>query len=336
MRPNPIKERTLYRGLIRSAWEIAWHRREFWPLGLLASLLMMNGGAFEFIASATNQIESGAPFGLYLTYAQAAIDAVANGNSIARVSVFFSLLLIICAVALLAILAVAASGGLMLSVARRVTRRKTALGDAFNAGMTKLGPLLLTQIVGRTVIFVLFALAALGVYSWGTSREAIVIPGILFVLFAVGALLVTFLMMMTNAAVMVDKTGWIHAVHNALTFFRRHWLISLEMIGLTFLAAAASVAFIGVISVVLLIPFTLILLAVSALNSAIALSAVAFIYQILILALVLVVGAYLAVFEHGIWTLLYVELRENGAVAKLERLWQAAKNHRLNARLSRR
>ena len=62
MRASTIKEGTLYRDIVRGAFEIAWRRRELLPLGFLASLLMMNGGAFEFIIRAIYKISSGDPY----------------------------------------------------------------------------------------------------------------------------------------------------------------------------------------------------------------------------------------------------------------------------------
>ena len=81
-----------------------------------------------------------------------------------QISVFFSAILFLAIFALIALCAVAASGALLGVVARRALKKKQSVRVAFSAGAAHVGPLLLTQLVGRAVIFIAFVLAALGVY----------------------------------------------------------------------------------------------------------------------------------------------------------------------------
>jgi hypothetical protein len=234
--------------------------------------------------------------------------------------------------ALVAIVAVAASGGLLAAAARRALKKKMTLRGAFGAGMEKLGPLLLTQIIGRAAIFAAFALAALGVYTRAGSAAATIVAIVLFVIFAAAALLVSFLMVMTNAGIMVGGERWMNAARDAFKFLHRHWLISVEMIGLLFLIALGAAIAIVAAVLVLLVPFTLILLAVSALHAPGGAAVLSFAYELIVLAVVMAGGAALAVFEHAAWSLLYVRLSEKGATPKLERLWQMIKNAKSHVR----
>jgi len=336
MRASTIKEGTLYRDIVRGAFEIAWRRRELLPLGFLASLLMMNGGAFEFIIRAIYKISSGDPYAGGAANALAVFNALMAGDAAGRMSVFFSLLVFLAVFALVVLVAASASGALLQTIARRAKTKTRSMGRAFASGAAHVGQLVLTQLVGRTVIFAAFVLAALGVYSSIDGRFGIAVGVILFVIFALVALIISFLMMMTNAGIMIGNERWVNAAHDAFRFLKRHWLVSLEMIGLVFLATIASTALILAALAVVIAPFTLILLALSALHATAIIAVTTFIFGALGLFIVLIGGSMLAVFEHAAWALLYTRLVDRSAISKLERLWEKLKNMRKHARPRRR
>lgn len=323
MRSSQLKEKTLYREIIRGAFEIAWHRRELWLLGLAASFLMMNGGAFEFIVRAVFKISSGVPYAGAIAYGRAALAILPDADMVTQMSLFMTTILFFAIFLLVAVLAVSASGGLLAAAARLAARRKTDLRAIFANGLEKTGPLLLTQAVGRTIIFVTFTLAALGVYVSGTTTGGLLASIALFVVFAVVAMIVSFLMMMTNAGIMIGGETWIRAAEDACRFFKKHWLISLEMIGLIFTIAFAVALAILVGMLIFIIPFTMVLLALSALHVPGAMTFMSYLLQFILFAAVITGGSMLAVFGHSAWALLYVRLSDQGAVAKLERLWQS-------------
>jgi hypothetical protein len=326
MRAAVLKEKTLYRDIVRGAWDIAWHRREFWVLGLLASLLAMNGGAFEFVIRAVYKISSGYPYADVAAVAQALTTAFSANDPTTQISVFFSIVAMLAVFALIALAAIAASGALLQVVARRALRKKQSVRLAWLAGANKVGPLIVTQLIGRIVIFTAFILAALGVYSSIDGSFGYVIGVILFVVFSLVALFVSFLMMMTNAGIMIGGERWVNACHDAFKFLKRHWVISVEMIGLVFLAALAAGVLVLAALAILVAPCLLIVLALSALHLPIVVDIVASLFVLIGIIIVLVIGSMLAVFENAAWALLYTRLANRSAVAKLERLWQTVRN----------
>lgn len=334
MRPTQLKEKTLYRGLVRGAWEITWHKRELWPLGLLAALLMMNGGAFEFITRACLKIASGEPYSGAVYYGQAMMSVITNGDAVSQASLFFTLVLAVALFAAIALLAVAGGGALLKAAAGLAFKKKISARAALAAGMEKLGPLLLTQVVGRLTIFAGFVLAALGAYTIAGSFWGDLVAIGLFVVFSLVALVVSFLMMMTDAGLMIGNERWIEAAHNACRFLRRHWLLSLEMIGFIFLLAVAVAVLTVVGIIILIVPFLLIFLAISSLGALTAAASVAFVYELVVLLGIALIGAMLAVFERAAWGLLYIRLADRGALPKLERLWHLART-KLHARFNR-
>jgi hypothetical protein len=327
-----LKEKYLYRDIVRGAFEVAWQRREFWVLGLLASLLMMNGGAFEFITRAIYKISSGQPYSGFTTGAQAVLNALFTNDVATQMNIFFSIVLFLAFYALVAIAAVAASGGLLQAVAKRALKKKQTVGAAFAVGAAKVGPLLLTQVIGRLVIFVAFVMAALGVYASIDGTSGYLIGVVLFVIFSLVALVVSFLMMMTNAGIMIENDRWMNACHNAFIFLKRHWLVSFEMIGIVFLSALAAGAAMLIAIAVIAAPCILMVLALSALNLPIVTDIVVAIFGLIGVAAAIALGSMLAVFEHAAWALLYTRLADRNAIAKLERIWSMVRNIKSHVR----
>ncbi len=327
-----LKEKYLYRDIVRGAFEIAWQRREFWVLGLLASLLMMNGGAFEFITRAIYKISSGNPYSGFTAGTQAVLNALVTNDAATQMNLFFSIVLFLAVYALVAIAAVAASGALLQTVAKRALKKKQTVGAAFAAGSAKIGPLLLTQVIGRIVIFTAFVMAALGVYASIDGSFGYLIGVALFVVFSLVALVVSFLMMMTNAGIMIENDRWMNALHNAFKFLKRHWLVSLEMIGIVFLSALAAGTAIMVAIAIIAAPCILMVLALSALNLPILTNIVVAIFGLAGIVAALALGSMLAVFEHAAWALLYTRLADRNAIAKLERIWSMMRNIKSHVR----
>ena len=332
MAKSQIKEQALYRDILRGAFEITWHRRELLGLGILASFLMMNGGAFEFIVRAIYKISAGNPYSGAPQFIKAIVDGIGSAETTTQISVFLTAILLAGVFALIAIVGVAASGGLFTASSRYALKKKVTTREAFASGMNKLGPLLLTQIFGRITIFAAFSLAAIGVYTQTGNPTASYVSIALFVAFAVTALFVSFVMAMTNAGIIIDKKRWVNAAHDALSFLHRHWLVSIEMIFMIFVIALITAIAIGVAITIALIPFTLILLAISALHFTGGISALMFIFELVVLAIIFAGSAALAVFGHTAWSILYIRLSNTGAVPKLERLWQMLKKARPHVR----
>jgi len=323
MRASALKERNLYRDIFRGAWEITWRRRELWALGFLASLLMMNGGACEFIIRAVYKISSGDPYVGGAALAQSFMGALFTSDPATQLSVFLSLIIFLAVFALVALIAVSAGGALLSAAAGRTMKKRSSVRNAFGAGAGRVGSLLVTQLVGRTVIFVAFVLAALGVYSSIDGAFGYATAIILFDIFSLVALAVSFLMMMTNAGIMIGGKRWVNAAHDSFGFFKRHWLISIEMIGFIFLLDLFVGALILAALAIVIAPFTLILIALAAVHVPVAITIISVIFGLLGILIVLVGGSMLAVFENAAWALLYTRLAERGAVSKLERLWRS-------------
>jgi len=317
------RERTLYRELIRAAWELTWHRKEFWVLGFFAAFLG-NGGAVDAILRAAGKISSAIPFLEGYAYTRSVYVVLLYGTFAERATIILTLLIVITVGALVVIAAISSMGGIIHAAARRVGRQKVAPRAALIEGTMRFWPLLLIQFLGRTLTFALLSLTVAGYFlsSFIVPRAGILYL-ILFIVFALAALFVSFMMAVSSAAIVVEDASWAEAVRRAWRLLTGHWLVSLEMIFVLF-AIDITVAF-GVVAaaLILTIPFILLFLAASILGSAIGFIVVATLASLTGLALIVIAGSALATFQHTAWTLLYLRIRERTVVGKLERLFRS-------------
>jgi hypothetical protein len=323
MRKIQPKEKSLYRELVAAAWSITKERRHLWFLGLGAAILMMNGGAADYLFRTFVKVSSGDPYSGLIAAGRAVVSAVGTGDNETRIGIFAALLLGAAIFTLVGAMAVASSGGLLSAVGAYLGNKKMSAREAFSRGMEKLGPLVVTQIVGRTILFFIFTFSVLGVYIYQENALNLAVSIGLLLVFAVAAIIIPFLMVMTNAGIMLKRLGWMEAVGQALVFFRRHWLVSLEMIVIVFAVSVLAALAVILIGVVLIIPFTILFFAFSTLGatSVAGVAIMTMVFQPLMILLIILAGAILAVFEHAAWVGLYLRFSDRGALAKLERIW---------------
>jgi hypothetical protein len=152
-----------------------------------------------------------------------------------------------------------------------------------------------------------------------------------FTVFALAALCISFVTGVAGVGVAVRGHGVLEAIGEAFTLFRRHWLVSVEMIvvllavniGLVIIMLAALVA--------LTIPFFLLLMAAGVIGSSLMASVIAVIGVIALIAVIAVFGSFLAFFQQAAWTLLYLRLGERTVVAKIHRIFRSYRPLRARA-----
>jgi hypothetical protein len=325
--PLQSKERTLYRDIIHGAWEVTWHRRQLWVLGLFAALL--GGGALDTITHGANAIASGEPFVETFIFMQNSRLALTAGGTNEKLTVVLAALLFAALAVLMLMLAISGAAGLTAATARIVRGKTVSLREAFVAGIRNFWPVLWLQVIGRAVLTTLLLLTAgfsyLAAYSNGTGTLTYLL---LFVLFACTALGVSFITSIATAAIVIKEHDLLSAFAAAWRLLIRHWLISIEMVIVLFTAALAASIGLALGAAVLSIPFFLLILAAAVLKSAVMLTLVAVVGGIVLVALVAIGGSVFTTFTYAAWTLLYLRIAERSAVAKITRVGRALKLHR--------
>ena len=315
------KEKTLYRGIMRGAWEISWHHKRLWVLGFFAALLG-NGGAVDFIIKNAGRFDTRVPQ-LTEVSASAVLSRImhASGTPVQNVTAVIAALFFAALAIVGIVLAVSAVGGILIATNRIVLKKKMTIRDAFRAGAVRFWPMLGVQLLGWIATGLLLAMTAGAVLSAGRTPGALATYLVSFVLFCALALVVSVLTAIASAAVATKDVSVREAFAEAWLLLGRHWLVCVEMIALLFAVNIVVTVGAFILLAVLAIPFFLLSAATAIIGSATLLAAVSLLSAVALILVLALAGSALAVFMNAAWALLYLRLPERGALSKLARIF---------------
>ncbi|MBI5230439.1 MAG: hypothetical protein HY981_04025 [Candidatus Magasanikbacteria bacterium] len=319
----------LYREVVKEAFEITRHKKYLWLFGLLAAFLG-NGGAFELFIKVFSQIVNRG-----VTFTESVRMALTGWRTLPwatdTVSLAVVLAAILIAIGVLFLLAIILShGALLLSCAHIHKGKDAKQTKMWLAAWRSFWPL-----AGVVILFKLLIVSAVGFAAWPlhlilTGRAGAWLT-VLFPVIFLGVvcfiLVCSFLSFYAASFILIEKNELVDAIVESWELFLDHWLVSIEMAGVTFvasvaagLAALAGVAFLA-------IPFSLI-------------AAFSFIYAVPIIGIVSIfvssffalmfvfyIGSLLATFQTAAWVILFSRMREGRAGSKLLRLFKVIKPH---------
>jgi len=228
-----------------------------------------------------------------------------------------------CAVLILAFclflvwLSVISQIGLINNISLINKNKKPTLNDGIRAGMKSFWPILLINIILKSIIYIIFLILGwitILFISGNTFGTYAYFPA--FVIFAVLIFTISFLTRYQIFYVLTKKESMIEALGSAWKLFTKNWLISMETAFINFLLYLLT-ALITLVSVSLLM-FVIFFTAYYQLQ--IILSSIALIIvTILVLALALILNAVLNVTQWSLWILLFYRLDGHGATSKIIR-----------------
>ena len=310
-----MQEGTLYRHILRHAWEITLRNKILWVLGFLAvfwgevgAYHSLNSALGDFSASLPERISGSLPtFSWFHSFTKGGV-AVGVGAIV---------VLLLCFIALL-VLALAARGGLIFEIASRHKGKKISISDGLRRGFRAFWPLLLVGLLTKLDILLTFLMIT-PLTEGSAPPFALGLFIVAFTLVTLISLTVSFLGIYASCLIVLEGYGVVEAIRESLRLFARHWLVSLEMAlllyGLGFLVGISVLLLMAVLAV----PFILLMTIVTLLHLK-GLVLLVLIPAILIyMALLIVLGAGFVTFQYTAWTLLFLRL-EDQPVAKIVRL----------------
>ncbi|MBI4281099.1 hypothetical protein HY628_02800, partial [Candidatus Uhrbacteria bacterium] len=143
-----------------------------------------------------------------------------------------------------------------------------------------------------------------------------------FLIFFPLVLITSFITIYAAAAMVIDRLSFSKSVRKAWSLFHQNWLISLETALILFGVTVLVNLLLALCILLFTIPALLMLGAALVVGSSALVSLVITFFMIGIVILVIFFGAGLTTFSLASWTLLYLRLSRQGAVAKLLRLFQ--------------
>lgn len=321
-----------YRALLKQAWKIAWNHKYLWFFGLFASLTIA-GGSTEYQVLHQN-LQSNLIDGTYnyLGGLLALSDLLRNlwlglitlfqQNVLVVINTFSLLLITITFLFVFIWLAVCSQAALVGDVKKLLSNgKKKADGPTIREGLTNgsrhFWPLLGLNILVKILIHLSFFIISLPLLFMVIRDVVVLVPvyTLLFIIFLPIAVSISLLFKYSIAAAVLDKKSFVAAIEQGYRLFKKNWLVSLEMAVLLFLVTF----FVGLATLLILFLFILPLFLVGVFFQAIWLSVIMLLIAFFIVVLV---GSFLTTYQTASWTQLYLDLKENRGLAKLERVFR--------------
>jgi len=305
-----MKEPT-YRQTLVHAWEVVWHNKALWILGLFSVLLGQLGFSdiFGQIWSVSDTLAGGK------TILLPGINLNWSGDIWNALGIIWLAGICLSLVVLLVFLAVTSQGALIFYAAQWFkTKKHQKFSKPWNHSLKHFWSILLINILRK--VFLVLLLAAFGLalnyffYSRTLPQGFLFAFSLVLVLFV--SLFISIISIYTLCALVVDGKGVWFAIKKAWAIFSRHMLVSLEVGILLMLLNFLLVTAIVVGSFFAFLPAMLIWLAAGITNTVV-LAAIGFSLGVFLLLVFMVLAAgFFNAFTTSAWVFLFMKMHKEG------------------------
>lgn len=321
---------TLYRNILKQAWQIAWRCKYLWFFGFFASLLG-NGYEYDLLFNSVNGdiganafpgLQKIAETGFFSWHTLANMGKMMSENPLSVLSIILIGFLVLVLLAYLVWLAVISQIAIVNDSAAIIAKKdiqKNVIQNGITAGMKSFWPVFGFNALIKIVGLFIFTLISLPILFISGKIGVNLVYAIVFLILVPAVIILSFIIKYAIAYVVIRGNGIVEALEQGWQLFARNWLVSLEMAFVLFFTNLFVGIALSLTILVLAIP--LVLLAYLSLKfiSIVAFWAVAVFAFIIIMALIITTGAMLAIFQISSWTGLFIELVGKGATSKLIR-----------------
>jgi len=320
-----------YRSLLKQAWNIIWKHKYLWFFGLFASLTAIGGSVeYQLIAQKFNQNLINGSYdslngilllgelcqGLY----QGLIQLLQyNFWSILNALTF--LLLSLTLLFVFVWLAITSQAALVYKVKKILGAKKKLTDLGIRQGLT-VGHQHFWAVLGLNILIKVLISLAFFIISlpllfmfFNDTAVLVVVYTILFVIFVPVAVSLSLLVKYAIAYNVLEGRPLMASLEAGWKLFKNNWLVSLEMAIILFIINFLVGFGILLLLSIFVFPLFWMGLAIQATGLVIITLLVALIIMILI-------GSGLTAFQISTWTGLFLQLKENGGTAKLERVFK--------------
>lgn len=325
---------TLYRSILRQAMTVAFRYHYLWFFGLFATLLASNF-EIELVNRFTNQDpttyswESLWNSGLFTSQAWHGLMEVARTHTTSFLAIVVLLLVLAILGIALIWLAVVSQAALVSHSSKALTGMKKPvstgrshdISTGFQEGSRYFWPVLGLNIIIRIVVYGLAAATIIPVMLWSNGRGL----GfgltylVAFIIFLTLALALALIAKYVIATIVLKGKTLGQAIVYAWHLFWNNWLVNFEMAFILFALSLLATFAIIIAVLVLAIPFVVLYILTLGLSSYILWVFVITVFILLSIAVVIIGGSIITVFQTTAWVGLYNQLTTKGATSKLER-----------------
>ncbi|HPI66938.1 MAG TPA: hypothetical protein PKZ16_00065 [bacterium] len=320
---------SIYRPILKIAWQILWRAKYLWIFGLFA-VLVMNSGEFNLVVNNFSGLTERSQTLLQWQdfYQQGILGNMWHNFKDLFVNFSLNTLLLIALLVFLFLfvlwLAIVSEAGLVAGSYREYRNLPIHFREAFALGRQNFWPVLWLNVVGKIVVSGLLALLSLPLawlyFKTQSGFWQFIFVLVSFVVLIPVAVLVSFLVKYAVMFVVLKKDNLKQAITNSWKFFKKYWVISIEMAIVMFLVGILAVLAMIILAVVLILPLALVLYIVYVLQIS-GLMMFAIIFSLALMAILLFwIGALLSTYQITAWVILFERLNESTAYAKIARL----------------
>jgi hypothetical protein len=330
-----MKIETLYRDILKKAWNITFKHRVFWFLGLFAAPLI-GIGEYKIIAHSFGSFSEDwllvkwYPIVNTDIFQMETLRYLGNQLIIDPISVFilFTVLAVMALVIFFVVwLAVVAQGSLIDAVdqagAKRIASPK--LSQFIATGIERFWPMLGVQVFVKLIISLLLFILSLPILAIAIGSNAVSAGAFYYVAIIIFIPLTVILAFISKYAInyiIIEKEHLADAIQKSYRLFLDNWLVSLEMsIILLTISILAGLA-LAVFGSFLILPIGLLIYFLASIGILPLVKVVVILTFLALIILGIFFAAILSTFQYSSWVLLFKKLHasEGKVASKLTRL----------------
>jgi len=320
---------SIYRPILKIAWQILWRAKYLWFFGLFAVLVANSGEVNLVIDNFSNLAEQGTFLqDLKALYSQEVVGSFGTVfNSLFANFDWSTLVLVVLLLGLFLFilwLAISSQAGLIGGAYKEYRKQPSDFMSAFKIGRQSFWRVLGVNVIGKVIIYgilLIIGLPIVLVYFRQTSDTARLLYMLLaFIILIPLAVIISFLIKYAVIYTVIKKDSVGQAIKNGWKLFIKNWIVSIEMAIILFLVTILVGIVMALAAVVLAIPLALLMYLFYALGiSGLMMFTVVF-SLILFIVLLIWLGALLSTYQITCWTLLLDRLESGPVFPKIARL----------------
>jgi MFS family permease len=320
---------SIHRPILSAAWRLATRRKKLWVFGFFA-LLVFIGGEYQIINQSLNSGWGANIYERLLTSSSLPPElwtALLGALSVDwRTSLAVIILILLVTGLLFGVLWLAVKS--QIALIRWAKKDHMGQGDeeislweAFTVKDGRFGRVLAVGVLVEIIIFatgVFLSLPLIYLY-FKNSLWAVAAYSLFFLILIPLAVSFSLIAKYAMAEIVLKKKGFTASVISAIELFKKNWLVSLEMALILFFINF-SVSFI-ILFLLTFVAFP-IMLTLMIFDLALPLALLILTCFLLIVS----IASFLMTFQTTAWTNLYLKIKEHGAPAKIERIFEKGKS----------
>ncbi|MBI5621301.1 hypothetical protein HY933_00340 [Candidatus Falkowbacteria bacterium] len=320
---------TLYRDILKQAWQVTWRHKFLWWFGFLASFWSL-GSAYEVIYKSFNLSEQQEVFGLSLWreiattgVSWADVSTALQNAPLAGVLIVVGLL-VAAAVILLFYWLFTCSQIALIKGIDAVETKRTDWHRLLEQSRSYFWPVFGTNLFSKVLTFGLLLILSYPVLQplLGAtfSLPNFMLFLLVFIVVFLAVLVIALLTVYTVIFITLRELSFGQAIRSAWRLFCDNWLISLEAAFILFVVSVLVAVVFLVASTLAFIPFLFAFQIAAYLQSVILFWLLVIVAGLVILTTFILASAILTTFQMAVWTTIFEQMATGKMESKLHRL----------------